>query len=126
MRDCVTASAVVGVIGLGLRALLVVGGLVSHFSCKWHQSQMLFEKSIQMLDLKMGIFRRQNAPFDQRQLFIPFNDNYFSRCLISNVTWKCKPKAGHSGFGLPAPSVMRGRSNPPCFMQIDFLPAEAC
>ena len=38
---------------------------------------------------------------------------------------QCKPKAGDSGFGLPALSFMRGRSNPPSFYAIDFLQAEA-
>jgi CHASE1-domain containing sensor protein len=50
---------------------------------------------------------------DQRQLFFPLNDNYFSRCPTSDVTRKCKPKAGHSGFGLPAPSLCgAGRIRP--------------
>ncbi|MDI6853967.1 MAG: hypothetical protein QME75_10255 [Deltaproteobacteria bacterium] len=31
---------------------------------------------------------------DQRQSLISFNDNYFSRCLTSDVTGKCKPQAG--------------------------------
>jgi hypothetical protein len=63
---------------------------------------------------------------DQRQLYFPFDDNYFSRCLTDNVTQKCKPKAGVSGFGLPALSFMRGRPNPPQFYETNFLPAEAC
>jgi putative DNA methylase len=45
-------------------------------------------------------------------------------CSINNAG-QYKPKAGGSGFGLPALSFMRGRPNPPFFFAIDFLPAEA-
>jgi hypothetical protein len=42
-----------------------------------------------------------------------------------NNTGQWQPKAGGSGFGLPALSFMRGRSNPLSFYAVDFLPAEA-
>jgi hypothetical protein len=51
--------------------------------------------------------------------------NYFSVSPAYNNAGQCKPKADGSGFGLPALSFMRGRSNPPSFYAIDFLPADA-
>lgn len=35
-------------------------------------------------------------------------------------------RPAESGFGLPAPSFMRGRPNPPCINAMEVIPAEAC
>jgi hypothetical protein len=46
--------------------------------------------------------------------FFSLNDNYFSRCLASKVTRKCKPQAGGKRMRPGGTKGMQGRPHPPC------------